>query len=87
MSKKVTFTPKPSSNPPANADDWVNGSNPADTSSKGKLGTEQAKQKNKRFTFDVPEPLHRRVKARCAEKGVEMADEMRRILEQQFPKS
>ena len=41
----------------------------------------------KRFTFDVPETLHRRIKTRCAEKGVDMADEMRRLLEEHFPQS
>jgi plasmid stability protein len=42
-------------------------------------------QRMKRFTFDVPESLHRRIKATCAARGKDMADEMRRILQEQFP--
>lgn len=85
MSKKVTFTPKPPTAAPPNADAWVSGA-PKDTdeSAKAKGGETD---KMKRFTFDVPETLHRRIKARCAEKGVDMADEMRRLLEQHFPSS
>jgi hypothetical protein len=39
----------------------------------------------KRFTIDVPEHLHRRIKAQCALQGVKMADEIRRLLEERFP--
>jgi hypothetical protein len=73
MSKKVTFTPKPAATT-AKADGWVTGDQQADSG-----------EKTKRFTFDVPETLHRRVKARCAEKGVDMAEEMRRLLMEHFP--
>jgi len=84
MSKKVTFTPKPTSAHSLNADAWVTGAAKIEES----LPSQEASpaEKTKRFTFDVPESLHRRVKARCAEKGVEMADEMRRLLEQHFSK-
>jgi hypothetical protein len=82
MSKKVTFTPKPTGGAPSNADAWVSGS-PVPASNHDT----EPPEKTKRFTFDVPETLHRRVKARCAEKGVDMADEMRRLLEQHFPQS
>lgn len=82
MSKKITFTPKPAAVVPPNADAWVSGApSEAEEPPKGKREAE----KTKRFTFDVPETLHRRVKARCAEKGVDMADEMRRILLEHFP--
>lgn len=84
MSKKVTFTPKPTSSPSLNADTWVAGAAKTDEPLPGK--TASPAEKIKRFTFDVPESLHRRVKARCAEKGVDMADEMRRLLEQRFSK-
>ena len=39
----------------------------------------------KRFTIDVPESLHRRVKAQCAMGGVKMADVIRAMLEKGFP--
>jgi len=86
MSKKVTFTPKPTPTVPLEADAWVSeGSIPEPAGEKGR--DEPALQKTKRFTFDVSEALHRRVKARCAEKGVDIADEMRRLLERHFPAS
>jgi ParG len=86
MSKKITFTPKPSAATPPDADAWVSGEDVQQPSiEKGRQAPAPAK--TKRFTFDVSEALHRRVKARCAEKGVDIADEMRRLLEQHFPPS
>jgi len=85
MSKKVAFPPKPSTVPSADADAWVSGG-PAKTEAPAQLEVVPT-ERMKRFTFDVPEQLHRRIKSRCAEMGVDMADEMRRLLEQHFPKS
>ena len=45
----------------------------------------QPGERMKRFTIDVPESLHRRVKAECALRGVKMADYLRQTLEQHFP--
>lgn len=84
MSKKITFTPKPTSTSPANADAWVNSEMPSDPPANKSI-EEPAPMKMKRFTFDVSENLHRRVKMRCAEKGVDIAEEMRRLLEEHFP--
>lgn len=84
MSKKVTFAPKRATVSP-NADAWVSGA-PAEMEEPAQAKSEPA-EKMKRFTFDVPETMHRRIKARCAEKGVDMADEMRRILWEHFPSS
>jgi predicted DNA binding CopG/RHH family protein len=39
----------------------------------------------KRFTIDVSEDLHRRIKAQCAVEGLKMADVLREILEARFP--
>ncbi len=39
----------------------------------------------KRFTIDVPEGLHKRVKAHCAMNGLAMADVIREFLEAKFP--
>jgi len=85
MNKKVAFPPKPSAVTLANADAWVSGAL-VDAVEPDKANAPPI-EKMKRFTFDVPETLHRRIKARCAEKGVDMADEMRRLLEQHFPPS
>lgn len=38
----------------------------------------------KRFTVDVPESLHRRIKAQCAMRGTKMADEIRALLEKHY---
>jgi hypothetical protein len=77
MSKKVTFGVKPE---PARADaakvakvdEWVN------------IRDQDAM---KRLTIDVPASLHARIKSQCALRGVKMADEVRELLEKQFPKS
>jgi len=39
----------------------------------------------KRFTIDAPVDLHSRVKMGCAQRGKIMADEVRRLLEAEFP--
>jgi len=45
----------------------------------------QPGERMKRFTVDVPENLHRRIKAECALRGVKMADYLRQTLEKLFP--
>lgn len=72
MSKKsIAFArPAPKSE---NADEWV------------KSKSRDPSETTKRFTIDVPETLHRRVKIRCAERGQKMSDVVRNLLEQQFP--
>lgn len=45
------------------------------------------KEKMSRFTIDVPESLHRRVKMQCAGRGTKMADMMRELLEREFPEA
>lgn len=50
---------------------------------KGAVSAEKVKMK--RFTIDVPQELHARVKIACAKQGLNMADELRRILEREFP--
>jgi hypothetical protein len=67
----------------AAADDWVK--------SRNTIGTEEASSaeggKMKRLTIDVSEDLHRRIKSFCANNGRIMADEIRSILEREFPKA
>jgi hypothetical protein len=41
----------------------------------------------KRLTIDIPDALHRRVKSRCGQDGVKMADVIRALLETRFPES
>lgn len=61
-----------------NPDAWVSGE---------RISKPATAERTKRFTFDVPESLHRRVKAGCAARGVDMADIMRDFLEREFPDS
>lgn len=74
MSKKVTFGVKPElvRADPAKVDEWVN------------IRDQDAM---KRLTIDIPASLHARIKSQCALRGVKMADEVRELLEKQFPKS
>ena len=39
----------------------------------------------KRFTIDVPQSLHSRIKSKCALRGEKMADVIRALLQEQFP--
>lgn len=74
--KKTIIAPKPSpSNSPASADAWVSSGQPVTATG----------ERMKRFTFDVPGSLHRRVRAACASRGTDMADELRRIRQEHFP--
>lgn len=72
--KKVSIGAKPTSKPaPATADAWVesrsNGCDP---------------EPMKRLTIDVPESLHRAIKAQCAMRGSKIADEVRELLLQKY---
>jgi hypothetical protein len=84
MSKKTVMFKSPTPAVPATPDAWVG-------SRLGKDGTaevvplEQPAEPMKRFTIDVEEGLHRRIKAQCANKGAKMADVIRDILNREFP--
>lgn len=69
MSKKISIAPRPSAR---QADEWV--SAPAKVTSHAVAGA------MKRLTIDIPEALHRKVKAACAVEGVKMADVVRELL-------
>ena len=90
MSKKtVPFKIPAAAAKPADPDAWV----------QDRLGQEVATAKEtsnvtplvqpaepmKRFTIDVGEGLHRRIKAQCASRGAKMADVIRELLEREFP--
>ena len=83
MSKKVTFGARPPSavqpDSPAAAPDqaaidaWVNNETPV------------VAEPVKRFTFEAPLSLHKRVKMRCAAQDRQMADVLRELLDKHFP--
>jgi len=76
--KKVAIGAKPTGKPaPATADAWVERSR----------AQEGGVQKMKRLTIDVPEDLHRRIKTRCAQNGLKIADEVRELLMQKYGES
>lgn len=60
------------------ADDWVRDRKPAAIAEGEAM---------KRLTIDVPEALHKRIKTYCAANGLIMADEIRALLEEKFPKA
>jgi hypothetical protein len=73
--KKVSIGAKPTSKPaPALADAWV----------ESRTGAADEPEKMKRLTIDVPESLHRAIKAQCAMRGSKIADEVRELLIQKY---
>jgi predicted DNA binding CopG/RHH family protein len=88
----------PTSKLASGADAWIvnRGAEPATDRESGNVTSlksveatpvETTKEKMSRFTIDVPESLHRRVKMQCAARGQKMADMMRDLLEREFPAS
>jgi len=82
MSKKIQFSARPPSTnlnttaavPDQKAiDAWVNNEKPA------------LDEPVKRFTFEVPLSLHKRIKMTCAAQDRQMADVLRELLEKHFP--
>jgi len=74
--KKVLIGGRPSTtkpDPAEAADGWVS-----------TRQTEPAEDKMKRLTIDVPESLHRAIKAQCAMRGSKIADEVRELLLQKY---
>jgi hypothetical protein len=72
MSKKVSFGTQPVAKPAVTPEQWVE-------------SRTAEEEKTKRLTIDLPESLHRRVKMECARRGTKMADEIRKLLEEEFP--
>lgn len=68
----MEFTTSPKKNKPEqlNPDAWVN--------------NQTGKEALKRFTIDIPEGLHTRIKTACASKGVKMRDEIIKLLDKHF---
>jgi hypothetical protein len=79
MNKKIQFSARPPSATTsvlpdqAAIDAWVNNEPPV------------VNEPMKRFTFEVPLSLHKRIKMTCAAQDRQMADVLREMLEQRFP--
>jgi hypothetical protein len=77
--KKVSITPKPTNvQSEPNLDNWI---------SQGKENLNDAQptsEKIKRLTIDIPESLHRTIKAQCANRGNKIVDEIRALLLQKY---
>ncbi|MGL6075200.1 MAG: hypothetical protein ACRC8S_13655 [Fimbriiglobus sp.] len=74
MNKKISFSAKPPSQQnPAEVDAWVNNEKPPST------------EPVKRFTFEVPLSLHKRIKMTCAAQDRQMAEVLRELLDKHFP--
>ena len=73
MSKKPSFAPKPARE--QDPESWV----------KNREAPPEPKAPKKRLTLDIDAELHHRVRVGCAKKGVVMADEIRKFLEERFP--
>lgn len=72
MKKTIAFK-----TPPKAADAWVS----------DREAPAAPSEPMKRFTIDVPESLHTRIKTQCAMRGQKMADVLRDLLEKEFPSS
>ncbi len=72
--KKVSIGAKPTSKPAPAADAWV------------ESRTAEQDEAIKRLTIDIPESLHRSIKAQCAMRGAKIADEVRELLLQKYGK-
>lgn len=89
MSKKtVAFNMAPIAASAAVQDLWVNDRTRAGAEAVLAPPLQPASQQQpamKRFTIDVEEKLHKRIKAECAMRGAKMADVIRDLLVKEFP--
>lgn len=93
MSKTVNIGKRPTTRPSAEAiDKWMEsqagGAGEPVASLPSPVNTEMPKRaapKMKRLTIDIPDSLHRRVKSRCGQDGLRMADVIRELLDHRFP--
>ena len=70
--KKISFAAKPSAH--LSPDDWI-----------GDKHASVGGEPTKRLTIDVPRRLHKRIKSQCAMRGENMAEEIRKLLEINYP--
>lgn len=69
--KRVDIKPRPTG-AYQSADEWVE--------QREKPSPAVRAEPIKRLTLDIPESLHREIKAQCASRGVKMVDELREML-------
>lgn len=73
--KKVAFGTKPTNRPaPEMVDLWVD----------NRAEDQTVAEPMKRLTIDIPESLHRSIKAQCAMRGSKIVDEVRELLLQKY---
>ena len=83
MSKSVTINANPRNKPAADPralDAFVQGQ-----SERPAAPAKPPKVPMKRLTFDIAADLHKRIRMTCLERGKDMAEELRRILEENSP--
>jgi predicted DNA binding CopG/RHH family protein len=79
--KKVSIGGKPTKKTPTpNADEWVANQSAPDATAT----TEPSAEKMKRLTIDIPEELHKAIKAQSAMRGRKIVDELRELLAQKY---
>lgn len=72
MNKTVSFGARPSAAKPApTAEQWVE-------------RREAQPKAMRRLAVDIPDDLHKRIKAACAMRGTKIADEVRKLLDDHF---
>lgn len=77
--KKIAIVAKPTAKPVESADTWVD--------SRASASLNEGQEKMKRLTIDIPDGLHRQIKADCAMRGTKIADEVRELLTQKYRKA
>ncbi|RYD36362.1 MAG: hypothetical protein EOP86_06180 [Verrucomicrobiaceae bacterium] len=90
MSKTVSIGKRPSARPSVEAvDKWMESQASKAEDTEGQVAPPATPKadapKMKRLTIDIPDSLHRRVKSRCGQDGLRMADVIRNLLEERFP--
>jgi hypothetical protein len=83
--KSITFNPNPRNKPQPNTnalDAFVSGDTEHQPTPKEKP---VEKKPLKRLTFDIDADLHKRIRMTCLGRDKDMAEELRRILEENFP--
>jgi len=76
--KTINISKRPSACSGKSPDEWVTGGAKPQEPAK----PQEAEEKMKRLTIDVPEGLHRRLKTHCSSKGTTIALWVRALIEQ-----
>jgi hypothetical protein len=68
-------------------DNWVNDTTNTPDHNESKIFNHPLKDNVSRFTIQIPDFLHRRIKKMCAIEGISMKDKLLDILLREFPES